>query len=201
MKKVVTRLVLVISFMFTSMANANMILSLDPGTQIVEDGDIVSVTLMIDGLGNFDPLSLSAFDITLAFDSSALSFVSYNLFDGLSLGIFDSDDLSGGLVAPGFINIAEFSYLFDFELWNFQPGSFALAELFFVADTVGTSAISFAAALLTDAGGNADPINITQANNASVTAVPTPATSMLMCLGLLTMFVRQKYHSSGINKS
>lgn len=197
MKKVVTRLVLVISFMFTSMANANVILSLDPSTQALHQGDVVSVTLMIDSLGDFQALSLSSFDINLAFDTSALSFTGYNLFNDLGdLDFFEAFDESFGDLGGGIVNIAEISFLSNFELWNFQPGSFALAELFFVADAAVISAISIDGAVLFDVNG--DIINISGANSASVNAVPTPATSILMALGLLTMFVRQKYHSSGI---
>jgi hypothetical protein len=200
MKKVVTGLVLAISFMFANMANANVILSLDPSTQASHQGGIISVTLMIDSLGDFQALSLSSFDINLAFDTSALSFTGYNLFNDLGdVDLFEALDSSFGDLGGGIVNISELSFLSNFDLWNFQPGSFALAELFFVADAAVISTISIDGAVLVDVNG--DAINIIGANSASVNAVPTPATSILMALGLLVMFVRQKYSSSGINRS
>lgn len=199
MKKVVTRLIFAISFMFTSMVNANVILSLDPTTQASHQGDTVSVTLMIDGLGDFNPLSLSFFDINIEFDTSALSFAGYNLFNDLGdVGFFEALDFSFGNLGGGLVNISEQSLFSNFDLWNFQPGSFALAELFFVVDAPVISRLSIDRAELVDVNG--DTINIIEANSASVTAVPSPATSMLMCIALLTMFVRKKYNPLGINK-
>lgn len=199
--KVVNRLVLAVSFMFASIAHANVILSLDPATQTTNTGDLVTVSVMIDGLGDGVPLSLSAFDLDIEFDSSALSFVGYGLFDELG-GVIDGIDLSWGEYIPGVINIAELSLLSNFDLWNFQPGSFTLAELFFTVDTAVTSAIAFVYADLVDVNG--DTINIIGANNASITGtnpVPTPAALTLMSLALLTMFVRKKYYPLGVKKS
>tara|TARA_R110002167_G_scaffold357259_1_gene572688 strand:+ start:500 stop:1063 length:564 start_codon:yes stop_codon:yes gene_type:complete len=187
--------------MFASIAHANVILSLDPATQTTNTGDLVTVSVMIDGLGDGVPLSLSAFDLDIAFDSSALSFVGYGLFDELG-GVIDGIDLSWGEYIPGVINIAELSLLSNFDLWNFQPGSFTLAELFFTVDTAVTSAIAFVYADLVDVNG--DTINIIGANNASITGtnpVPTPAALTLMSLALLTMFVRKKYYPLGVKKS
>jgi hypothetical protein len=199
--KVVNRLVLAVSFMFASMANANVILSLDPATQTTNIGDLVTVSVMIDGLGDGVPLSLSAYDLDIAFDSSALSFVGYGLFDDLG-GVIDALDLSWGEWTPGVINIAELSFLSNFDLWDFQPGSFTLAELFFTVDTAVTSAIAFAYADLQDVNG--DTINIIGVNTASITGtnpVPAPAALTLMSLALLTIFIRKKYYPLGVKKS
>lgn len=192
MKKLVTPIVFVISFMFASIANANIILSLDPTTQDATLNDLVSINLMIDGLGDGVPLSLSSFDINVAFDTSSLSFAGYNLFDGLGdLNLFQAVDTSFGDLGGGLVNIAEISFLSNFELWDFQPGSFILAELFFTVDTVPSSSdISIDDAILFDVNG--DLINITDINNASITAVSSPANSMLMSLGLLVLLVRKR---------
>jgi hypothetical protein len=188
--KVVNRLVLAVSFMFASLANANVILSLDPATQSSPGGELISVTLRIDGLGDGVPLSLAAYDMDIEFDSSALSFAGYGMFDGLG-GPLDADDLSWGEYAPGIINVAEISYLDTFDLWDFQPDGFALVELFFTPLKNATSDISIVFAELFDASGSVDPINVIGVNNASV-EVPAPGTIMLMGLGLLAMVVRQK---------
>jgi hypothetical protein len=195
--KVVNRLILAVSFMFASMANANIILSLDPSTQNSTSGGNVSVTVMVDGLGDLVPLSLASFDFNLEYDVSILSFTGYTLFDGLGDVGLEADDFSLGEVVAGSINIAELSYLFNFELWDSQPGSFALVELFFSVDAVGTSAISFGTTEFGDVNG--DAINVTQVNNASIT-VPTPATLVLMGLALFIMFAKPKYKKSNITK-
>lgn len=190
MKKVVTRLMLIISLMYTSVASANVILTLDTAAEDALLGDVVSVDLTIAGLGDGVPLSLSSFDIYIGFDNSALSFAGYNLFDGLGdLTFFEADDFSFGDIGGGLINLAEVSYLSNFELWDFQPPSFTIAELLFTVETAPSmSDITIADALLFDTNG--DFINIIGANNTSIAAVPTPASSILMGLGLLALFAR-----------
>jgi hypothetical protein len=200
--KLVTRIVFAVSFMFASVANANVILSLDPVDQEANIGEMVAVNVMISGLGDGVPLSLATFDIDVAFDTSALSFAGYNLGSELGADFFASDDFSlgtDGFGGPSAVNIAEFSYLSNEDLWDFQPGSFALAELFFtVIAEAGTSALAFSFADLTDVNG--DTVNIIGVNDASVT-VSTPATLSLMGLALLGMFTRQKRILSVIKKS
>lgn len=202
--KVVNRLVLAVSFMFASIANANVILSLDPVNQDAVIGEQVSVNVMISELGNFEALSLATYDIDVEFDSSALSFVGYNLFNELGADLFASVDTSAGLGGlfgdPNIVNIAEFSLLSNDELWDFQPGAFALAELVFtVIAAPSTSALAFAFADLTDVNG--DTINIIGVDNAEVTGVPAPATLTLMGLGILAILVRQKRYSPSVKMS
>lgn len=196
MKKVVTHIVLVVSLMFTSIVNASFILSLDPATPASDPGDVVSVAVMIDGLGNFEPLSLGGFDLEIAFDANVLSFSGYSLFDNLGdINLFEADDFSWGEYAPGIVNLSEISYLFDFELWDIQPSSFALAELFFTVDASAANqftSLSFENINLTDALG--DAIFFDEVNDASI-AIPAPDTLVLMCLGLLAMLVRYKHRS------
>ena len=57
--KLVTRIVFAVSFMFASVANANVILSLDPVDQEANIGEMVAVNVMISGLGDGVPLSLA----------------------------------------------------------------------------------------------------------------------------------------------
>jgi hypothetical protein len=200
--KVVNRLVLAVSFLFASIANANVILSLDPVNQDAVIGDLLSVNVMISGLGNGEALSLGTFDIDVAFDTSALSFAGYNLGSELGADLFSSTDGSEGVAGPrgsGAVNIAEFSFLSSKDLWDYQPGSFVLAELFFVVDAPTTSTLGFTFADLTDVNG--DIINIIGINDAEVTGVPAPATLSLMGLALLAMFTRQKRYSAAMQTS
>ncbi|GAC17126.1 PEP-CTERM sorting domain-containing protein [Paraglaciecola arctica] len=200
--KVVSRIVLAVSFMFVSIANAEIILSFDPSTQVAQPGSTVSVTVMIEGLGNGIDATLGAYDLWIGFDTSVLSFTGYSLFDNLG-GVADSLDLSwGDTFDPNLVNIAETSYLSDAELAPFQPASFALAELFF---TINPFASAQTTDLFFDSGAVFNSAQLPTAFtlsgiNASID-VPAPATLALMGLGLLTLFVRQKRYSSSFKKS
>lgn len=193
---VLTRLVIAVSLMFASIVNANVILSVDPATQVFSSkDDVVSVTVMIDDLGDFLPLSLSSFDFDLVYDTDVLSFTGYNLFDSLGdIVAFEASDFSLGEYAPGFVNISELSFLTNFELWDFQPGSFALAELLFDIDASAggkTTALSLESTVLGDVNG--DSINIVGINNASV-SVPSPTPLTLIGMALLAMVITKKHH-------
>ena len=203
--KVLLKIVFAVSFMFATNANANAVLTLDPANQDSTIGSVVSVNVMIDGLGNLSPLTLAAFDLNIGFDTSALSFVGYNMFDGLGVASTDPFDFSAeaydsstGEVAPGVVHIGELSWLDYFDLNAFQPGSFALAELFFRVNSEVTSTLSITAWDLVNAGGNAGEINVIGINDATVTGVPAPAALTLMGLGILAMLARQKRYAPSI---
>jgi hypothetical protein len=86
---------------------------------------------VISGLGSSAPDSLGAFDISVGFDASALSFTSYALGNYLGdVGISEAIDASGGLLG-GEINVAEVSLLSAPDLDTLQPGAFTLATLNF----------------------------------------------------------------------
>lgn len=193
--KVVNRIVFIFSLMFASIANANVILSLDPSTQTSIAGDVVSVTVSVDGLGHFTPISLAIFDIDVLFDPDILLFNGYSLSKNLGdLDNFEAFDFSFGEVFPGYINISEISGLSAIDLINSQPGSFDLGELFFkLKAPIGnqTSELSFVYTDLIDDTG--DVLDIVSLNNASIT-VSEPATLTLISLALLmTMLTRRKY--------
>lgn len=202
--KIVTRLVFAVSFMFASIANADVILSINPSTQTASPGSSVSVTVMIDGLGDGIVQSLSSFDLLVEFDPSVLSFAGYGLFEDLGvvgpLGTFaDAEDysLGFGLFGPNLVHIAELSYLDNAFLDAFQPASFALAELFFTVNPLAgmqTTNLSIAGGTFVNTAGVSNSIPAS-ASNASID-VPAPATLALMGLGLLIMFSQQKRYSS-----
>ena len=198
--KVVTRLVLAFSFMFTSLANAEVILSIDPATQSDTPGSTVSMMIRIDGLGDGVPQSLSSFDIDVEFDTSVLSFAGYNLFDDLGdISNVEADDFSFGEYAAGVVNVSELSYLSTFDLWDFQPGGFALAELLFTINpnaTKTTTDVSFTYASLLDGEGFLLN-NFGGVRNASV-SVPAPATVLMMGIALVALSFRKKSNKSGI---
>ncbi|OFI35198.1 hypothetical protein BFC17_16795 [Alteromonas lipolytica] len=195
MKSVVFTVVL----LFGGVANASIMLWLDPAVQSdVATGDEVSLTLMVGGLGDGVPDSLGAFDVDIMFDESLLTFMSYDLFDGLGdIDAFEADDISWGYDGASTINLAEVSYLFDFELDALQSSSFALADIVFQvgalaageSTTVSLSPLEFSdssgVSLLVDLG---DDAVITAAQ----TAVSAPASSALLGFSFLLLYLRRQ---------
>lgn len=197
--RIMKSLVFTVALMFGSVANATITLWLDPSDQSnVSAGDDISLTLMISGLGDFSPTSLGTFDVDVNFDASVLSFTGYSLFDGLGdVGLFEADDFSWGEYASGAVNLFEISYLFDFELDALQPGSFALADLFFHVDDLSageSTMLSLFANDLSDGEGNM--LTAAIGDDAVISAsqpqvpVPAPASMTLLGLALLSMFFR-----------
>jgi len=204
--KILKSLVFTLSLLYASVSSAGLMLWLDPVFQVTSGtGDDVSVMLMAGGLGDKAPLSLSAFDLDIHFDPSVLSFTSYTFFDGLGdLGLFEAEDYSFGEWLAGTIGLAEGSYLTEAELDGVQPGTFALAELFFHVDAMGLGesttvsvhplTVPFAFA---DAAGDSLDVTVTGAAiigtlGGAGQTVPEPTTIVLMGLGLLALFARRK---------
>lgn len=202
--KVVNRLVLAFSFMFASLAHANPItLSLNPATQVSNIGTLVSVSVMIDGLGDGAQSSLAGFVLDVGFDSNVLSFLGYGLTDELGeVGpIFsgsEAEDWSYGYNGLDTVNLALFSNLLDIEIDPVQSSSFSLATLFFMVDvTSGFSDLSLTVYELLATGGQAPNLNLVEVNGATV-RVPAPATLLLMGLGLVAMSLRRKNNKTGL---
>jgi parallel beta-helix repeat protein len=165
------------------------LLSLQPFDTLAENGDTVSLDLMVSGLGNFGPDSLGAFDIFVGYDTAALSFAGYTLGNLLGrVDLFEAIDASGG-AGGGAVNIAEVSLLSATSLNTLQPGQFVLASLRFdVLDLnagASTALSILQGALLADAAGSRLAISgTTQATISSRAAVPLPGTLLLLLSAL-----------------
>ena len=177
------------------LANAALI-GLQPGTTFADTGDSISLDLVISDLGDFTAASLGAFDISIAFDASILSFTSYALGNYLGdVGIAEAIDASEGELV-GAVNVAEVSLLSVPDLDALQPGAFTLATLNFTvldlevgADTELSLLTGF---VLADASG--EKLSATTTGPATVknllVNVPVPGTLFLLTaslLGLLTV--------------
>lgn len=176
------------------------LIGLQPTTTLANNGDSISLDLVISGLGDFEPDSLGAFDLLIGFDTSALSFTGYNL-DGFlgDVGLSEAIDASTGVLG-GTINIAEVSLLSVIDLDALQPGSFTLATLNFNVIDLAVGAVTqlsvMSGFVLADADGFA--LSATAAGPASVqgaaSAIPVPGTLVLFAaslLGWLTLIRRQ----------
>ena len=196
--RIIKSLVFTVALMFGSVANANIMLWLDPSVQTdITTGDDISLKIMISGLGDNSPLSLGAFDLDVLFDASQLSFTGYNMFDGLGdLSLFEADDFSGGEYAAGKINLFEISYLFDWELDTLQAGTFALAELFFHVDALSSGESSWLSLLGYDfADAEGLSLDVSMGDDAviygkALVSTPSPAPLALLGIALIAMFIR-----------
>ncbi len=166
-------------------------ISLEPSEQSAAPGDTVYVDVVIDGLGNFAPDSLGAFDIDLGYDTSALTYGGYTLGTFLGDPAFgEAIDVSFGDLGGGLINLAVVSLLLDFELDAIQPSSFSLATIAFTVDVLATGAattvsVDAASAILGDAFGGA--LDLDGTSNAVIrnpSTVPEPSILLLLALGL-----------------
>lgn len=166
------------------------IIGLQPEMGSAGTGDSISLDLVISDLGDFGPDSLGAFDISVGFDASVLSFTSYSLGGFLGdLGLFEAIDASSGDVG-GAINVAEVSLLSIIDLDALQSAEFTLATLTFdVTDlAVGASTQLFIMtdAILAKADGSSLPVSSfgSPAVIQGAASVPVPGT-LLLFLGAL----------------
>ncbi|WP_340679573.1 hypothetical protein [Paraglaciecola sp.] len=200
--RIVKSLVFTVALMFGSVANANIMLWLDPAVQSnTVTGDDISLKIMISGLGDHSPLSLGSFDLDVLFDASQLSFTGYNLFDGLGdINLSDAFDFSGGEYLPGVINLYESSNLAAFDLDSLQAGTFALAELFFHVDALSSGESSWLS-LVGNSFGDTEGLYLdVNIGDDAVISAPTPAPLALLGIALLSMFVRLNKNRPIYNK-
>lgn len=172
-------------------------LSLQPSSQIAAPTDIVTLDLVIDGLGDFAPDSLGDFDINIAYDPSTLSFQSFNLGSFLGdIGLGEATDFSSGDLG-GIINVAEVSLLEpDASTCTFcippflddiQPSSFSLATFQFMVAVLapGDSTTVSIDTVFALGDGFGLPLVLDATSDAVITAVPIPPAVWLFGSGLL----------------
>ena len=152
-------------------------LSFNPSDSTIGVGESVDVDIDISGLENDN---LSAFDFTVEYDSSVLSFDSYEFGDQLGdIDNFEAIDASQG------DNLIEVSWLGDF---GFQDDDFTLATLSFTGDSVGESPLSLSDIELYDDSWPSGTLNAEPGSGyveVTAAAVPIPSTVLLLGSGIL----------------
>lgn len=160
-------------------------LSLAPSALAPAVGSSFTVDLVVSGSVAGAAPSLGAFDVTVLFDPSALSFTGVTY--GALLGAVPAEATTGTVTGTGSVALAEVSFLSPGALDALQPDGFALATLGFTATREALTTISIGSALLSDAFGSEIRAE-TPYGAATVrasAAVPEPGGALLYAVGLL----------------
>ncbi|MCM2680177.1 cohesin domain-containing protein [Echinimonas agarilytica] len=192
-KKLRTYCAAICVLVFVGMPQSHaLLLSATPSDTDINVGDVVSISVQIEGLNSPGAPSLGAFDINLGFDNSLLQFSDIRFGNGLDAGLFGS--LSSHSPNLSVLNAFEVSFESFADLSALQPASFELFEADFEAIATGDAVFDVVPpTLLSLAGGGAlsvtgatgANVSIIKATNPSSSSIPEPSVMLLMCLGLL----------------
>jgi hypothetical protein len=167
-------------------------IGLVPSDSVLLPGELVSVDVVVSGLGAGVAPTISSFDLDLSFAAPQLGFAGITFGTGLGTGgqVLTSFSLQPGPV----VDFAAASLLSAAALDASQRASFVLATLLFQAGAQGSVPLAVTQAVLADAiggpGGNQIPVS--QLLGATVTVVPEPGTLALLALGLAALASQRK---------
>jgi len=184
---------LTLCLMQSPLAHAALI-EFQPDSVTANTGDSISIDLLIRNLGND---SLGAFDISVGFDTSALSFTGYSLGNSLgSVPLLEAIDASAGAMG-GAVNVAEVSLLSALDLDTLQPASFVLATLNFNVINLTGGAVTQLSVLSGPVLGDAfgAPIEVTGLGSASIASIPVPGTLVLLSAAIFGWLTVKRRHS------
>lgn len=208
MKNILFIAVICLSFLGLNNSALAVSLSLSPASTSAVTGDIVTLDLVISGLGNHAPASLGAFDVDITYDAAVLALNAYaygNFLGDILLG--EALEAGGGDLG-GIIDLAEISLLdadptsgpagFGPFLDDIQPDSFILATLEFsvvaLAPSTNTIVTIDTNYVLGDGYGN--PLTVDSLTDAVIynrsTIVPEPTTFVLFGLGIIGLVKGKK---------
>ncbi len=157
-------------------------LSLSPSAASVYAGAPVAIDIVIDGLGAGTAPTLAAFDLDVSFLGSVLSFVSVDF--AYAVDAFTS---SGLLAGPLRVDLAETSLLSNAVLDAYQPATFVLATLHFLALAPGVSPLAITQAVLANTAGGGSIAATLGGASVTVLPVPEPISVTLVGLGLAAL--------------
>lgn len=216
MRRKVCNIALWTGLLVLSCSSAALALSLEvvPASPAVTVGTPVAVDLVIAGLGDMVPPSLSTFDLDVLFNPAVFALDTSDtngdgVIDSVVLdptGQLDVLGLGGnivgvGLVGPGTLNLMDLSLDLAADLNLLQAGSFPLATITFQAIAVGTSTLNLIINALGDADGNVLTADVSGGaiTVRAPTSVPEPGTWLLLAtgvVGLLGYGWRRRLHTA-----
>jgi len=152
-------------------------------------GQSFEVTIAIDGLGDQSAPSLGAYDITLNYDASLLTYGGI-VYDSsqMDLGAGSFTQTSTG---AGSVNLIELSFDSIATLDSQQSDAFTLATLTFYTADYGTSALSFGTVVLSDAAAGA-LVTSTVPGSVTISAIPIPGVVLFPSALLGLAWVRRR---------
>lgn len=166
-------------------------LTLDPLSQDVSAGSLFSLTVGIQGLGDFAAPSLGTFDLDVNFDPALVRFESITFGDptlGDLLGPVTPSVTGSGLNGPGdALNLFSVSLDTPAELNASQPSEFTLASLWFTALAVGSGGFTIDNVILGDADGSPLTLDGTRGAEVNITARAVPEGSVGIWTTVLTL--------------
>ncbi len=179
---------------FLSQAEAAPVVSISPATQSIGVTAPGSVDIIVSGLT--DPTG--GFSMTLAFNSSFLSSVSYHNDPGARMGA------SPGDFSMGFSNGSLDLFFFADPMATFESlgaaegASFTLATVNFTGAASGLSPLTLSNVVLSNWDGSAHLADVTSMNgeicvgDCAINPVPEPETYLLFAAGLAALAVRRR---------
>jgi hypothetical protein len=165
--------------LFLSSVNA-VVLSINPVSQTVIQGNTASVDLVVSGLesGGLDEI-IAAYNIATSFDSAILSFDNA-VFGGVLGFTFPSTDVN----ASNDVVAIETAFSTDDTLAVLQPDSILLVTLNFNTIGTGVSQLDFTSNELT--GRNSTLLShTTTSGSITVSSIPIPSALLLFGTGVL----------------
>jgi hypothetical protein len=173
-------------------ANADILLSFEPQSQTVAQGDTVSVDAVLSGLAPSDQI-LSAFDVSVDFNSAVLQFESGTSGTdfGSSLSFSGPPSAAGSTISWDLLSLETDSFL-----QGLQGDSVTLGTLTFNALSAGNSALTYSYSDLTGLNGEALTYDLGGGNidvTGATASVPEPGTLLLFGMGALgILLVRRR---------
>lgn len=183
--------VVFLSVFFAVSSSEAITVGLELGDPALSLGDQLIVDLTISGLGDGEPDSVSIFDMTLAYDSSLLSFASASYGDpvlGDQLDLFAMGSYTETNDSGVTVSLYELSYDWPWDIDDYQAGAFTLASLTFDTLMAGTGTLDILINSLGDAWGDTLDATVQAAEfeiTPETTAVPEPSAYFLFGSGCI----------------
>lgn len=166
-------------------------IALAPGVATPPPGGSFALDVTIGDLGTD---VIGAFDLTVAFDASAVSVATVG-FDA-ALGAIPAEATAEFVVGPSSVALAGFSILPTSALAALQGDSFRLATIVFDVLDVAPSTIAITSALLGDGAGA--PLQLTAPpGGTSVRPIPEPAVAQAFAIGLALLAGATRRRAAG----